>query len=284
MFFRPDRLWTGTVTTQHFGAAATALWVTEARSSAAALAAVRDTLTGAGIGATLALRGVYSAFPAEEAARMAVGLAAGAVRIGGFGYDEAREIAQMAPFAPDQRLRQTSLGASDPEQIAAHLFDEDPAPGDFRIRQHAYAVLDGARIFGLPEKLEASGLDHACLFGGDALKDFGHVAPWVVRLLPDHALTTAILERRETGAPAREPAGALLLKSPLSLRGLRGQLRRFTMLQDEQRNRRVHFRFYDPLVFLTMITNISDEVQSDFSRGITRFLCDRNGETALVQR
>ena len=33
---------------------------------------------------------------------------------------------------------------------------------------YVYAVLDAGRVFGLPEKLETSGLQHSCLYEDDA--------------------------------------------------------------------------------------------------------------------
>ena len=45
---------------------------------------------------------------------------------------------------------------------------------------HVYALLDAGRVFGLPDRLEASGLEHSCLYEDDAsLED---VAPWLVSL------------------------------------------------------------------------------------------------------
>lgn len=52
-----------------------------------------------------------------------------------------------------------------------------------------FALLDGALIEGLQERLEDSDLPHVCLFQGRALEDWGHVAPWLVELQPQHDLT-----------------------------------------------------------------------------------------------
>ncbi len=58
-----------------------------------------------------------------------------------------------------------------------------------------YAILDAAKITNLPELLEASPLEHRCLFKGsayDALKD---AAPWVVRLENGNSFTRNLFTR-----------------------------------------------------------------------------------------
>ena len=60
---------------------------------------------------------------------------------------------------------------------------------------HTYAVLDAAKAFGLPEMLEASGLDHACLFQGVAAADYRDAAPWLVRLEDGHRFTRGLFTR-----------------------------------------------------------------------------------------
>jgi len=52
-----------------------------------------------------------------------------------------------------------------------------------------YAILDAARVPNLPERLEASGLDHRCLFQGKAYDEMKDVAPWVVQLKEGNAFT-----------------------------------------------------------------------------------------------
>lgn len=63
----------------------------------------------------------------------------------------------------------------------------------------AYALLDAAMVPNLPELLETSGLEHQCLFVGDLKDELGAVAPWVVRLDPEAALTRHLFTRGEAG-------------------------------------------------------------------------------------
>lgn len=56
-----------------------------------------------------------------------------------------------------------------PDALAPVLFPSGPA--------QTYALLDAARIPGLPETLETSRLDHICLFRGDSFDQLKQVAP-----------------------------------------------------------------------------------------------------------
>ena len=82
-------------------------------------------------------------------------------------------------------LREPLLGQ--PEPTAAELAAEvDPA----KIPPlQAYAILDAARVSDLPELLDASGLEHRCLFKGDAYDELKDVAPWIVRIEAGNSFT-----------------------------------------------------------------------------------------------
>lgn len=74
-----------------------------------------------------------------------------------------------------------------PQPLVEPLFGQPPpdsgdiaaARGDVQRvpPMQTYVVLDAARITNLPEMLGVSGLEHACLFKGDALQILGAVAP-----------------------------------------------------------------------------------------------------------
>ncbi len=147
-----------------------------------------------------------------------------------------------------------------------------------------YALLDGALILGLPERLEASGLPYACLYEGEAVTEFADTAPYIVQLFPDASLTRALFSKYEKDGIQRglwaDEVG-IIVQSQASLRGLRSHFRRFTYLQDEQ-GKRVFFRFYAPVTLRTLIANMQPEDLADFGKGVTRFVCPGKPAGAFI--
>lgn len=92
----------------------------------------------------------------------------------------------------------------------------------------AYAVLDATHILGLPEMLDASGLEHRCLFLSDDDDTTPESAPWLERLEATANFTRNIF----TAGPApwhlwtSEPC--LILLSKLNLQDLWRHLRKFS--------------------------------------------------------
>ena len=58
-----------------------------------------------------------------------------------------------------------------------------------------YAILDGAQVPELPQRLQPSGLDHVCLYLGEIPDDLAQVAPYLVALKRDDRFTAWILEQ-----------------------------------------------------------------------------------------
>lgn len=107
-----------------------------------------------------------------------------------------------------------------------------------------YVVLDAARVPGLPEMLEASGLEHACLFQGKAAVELRDVAPWLVRLDERHRFTRGLFIRGKAPWEMWDREPGILLRSARSLHDLRRHLRKFTKVQDEE-GKWFYFRFWE---------------------------------------
>ncbi|RLJ41317.1 uncharacterized protein DUF4123 [Litoreibacter meonggei] len=181
------------------------------------------------------------------------------------------------PFAA-RTLEMSPLdGSTDdivPEEFTPFLFDD----------AGTYALLDGALIMGLPERLEASGLPFACLYDGDAAEEFADSAPYIVQLAPDATLTRALFSKFKKDGIQRgfwaDEAG-IIVQSPASLRALRRHFRRFTYLEGEH-GKRVFFRFYAPVTLRALIANMEPEDLADFGKGITRFVCPGKPAGAFI--
>lgn len=135
-----------------------------------------------------------------------------------------------------------------PDTLHASLFgplgDKTPA---------CFAILDAAKIHDLPELLIGSGLEHKCLFTGDALDELGHVAPWIVRLEDGNNFTRALFTQTDPPTPWTHWAkdAGIYLRSTASLEDLWAHFRKFTKvrvegLPDDHRGAWQYFRFYDP--------------------------------------
>lgn len=161
-----------------------------------------------------------------------------------------------------------------PPDLAPFLFDTNGT----------YALLDGALILGLPERLAASGLSYACLYEGDAAEEFADTAPYIVQLEQNAPLTRALFSRYPKDGIQRglwaDEAG-IIVQSPASLHALRRHFRRFIYLTDEH-GKRMFFRFYVPVSLRTLIAHMEPEDLADFGTGITRFLCPGKPAEAFI--
>ncbi|WP_179381730.1 DUF4123 domain-containing protein [Jannaschia marina] len=142
------------------------------------------------------------------------------------------------------------LGVAEPLSVPTALRDPlfgqpDIIAGRSVLPLHTYAVLDAARVPGLPEMLDGSGLDHACLFQGQAASELRDVAPWLVRLEESHGLTRALFTRGDGPNHLWDKEPGIFLRSQEALDAVRKHLRKFTKVRDED-GRWYYARFWEP--------------------------------------
>jgi hypothetical protein len=104
-----------------------------------------------------------------------------------------------------------------------------------------YAVLDGASVPGLLEKIQSAPEEWGCLYRGELEPDLAEVAPYLIKLRRESPLTDWILEEgwgRHWGIFAVTPVG---------LEALRRHLRHFLRVKAPD-GRLLYFRYYDPRV------------------------------------
>lgn len=275
--------WLASIALNHGGAQMSSLGVARIPQRLAAKSALRQLLQGRGLDGEIELLGSSLDIQMHDAEAMASALKPGEATIRGFGWDNPRDLTERA--APD--VNQPGLQGSPrpPGQIADLLFapaDRTDSKATCPAIDHVYAVLDAASVFGLPEILENSGLEHDCLYAGKAARDYGASAPWLVRLSPDHALTRWLLDSGSSKPLGWDAAPGLLIRSPLSLRGLRRQFRRFTMIHNSETQKRLYFRFYDPRVFRTVIIGARPDLVASFMQGIRMIACPDEQGLALI--
>lgn len=139
-----------------------------------------------------------------------------------------------------------------PDALAPVLFPSGPA--------QTYALLDAARIPGLPETLETSRLDHICLFRGDSFDQLKQVAPWLVRIEGSGKFTRNLFRASTKSWHLWGKDAGIFLRSPAGLQDVAAHLRRFTKVSDKA-GKWVFFRFWDPLVAQIYFGGMADHAE-----------------------
>ncbi|MDO5641267.1 MAG: DUF4123 domain-containing protein [Paracoccus sp. (in: a-proteobacteria)] len=63
-----------------------------------------------------------------------------------------------------------------------------------------FAVVDGAQLPNLAERLAAARLNHCSLLSGKAARDYGATGPWLVQLRSGNRFTRLLFTEREEGS------------------------------------------------------------------------------------
>lgn len=121
-----------------------------------------------------------------------------------------------------------------------------------------YAILDAAKVFGLADLLEVSGLACRCLFKGDSASQYRDVAPYLVELKEGNSFTTTLFtylpDRAENMTSVhmwhKEPG--IYVRSRASFDEIWKHFRKFTRIQDED-DKWYFFRFWEPDVLKTYL-------------------------------
>ncbi|WP_394196061.1 DUF4123 domain-containing protein [Litoreibacter albidus] len=121
---------------------------------------------------------------------------------------------------------------------------------------HTYAILDAAKLAGLGELLAASGLEHRCLFKGDAYDELKDVAPWIVRLEKCNGITRNLFTRSSAGSHLWDKESGIYLRSRGTLDEMWGHFRKFTKVKDED-GRWFYFRFWECKPAKEYFTNVA---------------------------
>jgi len=146
-----------------------------------------------------------------------------------------------------------------------------------------YAVLDGASIPLLRDKLYEHDPEYVCLYAGDLEPDMEEVAPYLVRLERDSPFCHWVLS---------EGWGnhwGVFVSTEEDLRTLRKHFRTFLLVQDPE-GKTLYFRYYDPRVLRVYLPTCNDDeaqavfgpvqwyvMESEEEGELIRFRPDREG-------
>ncbi|WP_394199182.1 DUF4123 domain-containing protein [Litoreibacter albidus] len=151
-------------------------------------------------------------------------------------------IMKVEPFTADSF---TETSGVVPPNLYPVLF---PETGE---RLQCYALMSSHTVPQLKEILEASGLEHECLFKASALDEYGDIAPWLVALEPEASLTKSLFTTSNGIATPWQlwsASAAIFLVSSNSLPDLARHFRRFIRLPDEE-GAFFYIRFWMPEVW-----------------------------------
>ena len=154
-----------------------------------------------------------------------------------------------------------------------------PAPA-----QYAYAILDVAKVVNLPELLERSGLQHRCLFKGEALNAMSAAAPWIVRLEETSAFTRNLFTRSDMSWHLWDTEPGIFLRSNSSLDDLWRHFRKFTRVQDEA-GKWYYSRFWEPRWARIMLRDMASPDVDRFLSGISCVVAlGSDGRAVIISR
>jgi len=133
---------------------------------------------------------------------------------------------------------------------------------------NTYAILDAAKVVNFVEMLEASGLEHRCLFKGEAAQEMRDVAPYVVRLKEDVDFTRNLFSKdpeQEVPWFMWDCEPGIYVRSRGSLDDMWKHFRKFTKVQDEN-GKWFYFRFWEGAFFTDAVRFETDFIHPLFSK------------------
>jgi len=153
------------------------------------------------------------------------------------------------------------------ESVGEHLFSDEDA--------NVFAVLDGASVPGLLDKLYGLAPNFCCLFKGDLTPDMAEVAPYLVQLEPGSEFTSWVI-----GQGWGNHWG-IFAATDLNLRATARHFRKFLIVYDVS-GRPLRFRYYDPRVLRAYLPTCNAEELATVFGPVASFLLEGAGlETAL---
>jgi hypothetical protein len=153
------------------------------------------------------------------------------------------------------------------EALSRQLFSEEAA--------NVYAILDGASVDELLDKLFTLEPEYECLYRGELEEDMAEVAPYLVCLKPDAEFTAWLLEH------GWGKNWGIYVVSDADMRAMRRHFRTFLIVYDPD-GKPLYFRYYDPRVLRLYLPTCNDaELETIFGPVTSYLLEDEDPQTLL---
>lgn len=153
------------------------------------------------------------------------------------------------------------------EVLKKQLFDQGGS---------VFAVLDGASVPELLDRLYEHRPEYECLYRGDLKPDMAEVAPYLVRLEPDVPFSDWVLQQgwgRHWG---------IFAISAADLHALRQHFRRFLIVHDPK-GKPLYFRYYDPRVLRMYLPTCNGEQLAELFGPVASYLAEGDAPETLIR-
>ncbi|RJE82360.1 DUF4123 domain-containing protein [Paracoccus onubensis] len=154
-------------------------------------------------------------------------------------------------------LHEIIFAHSNPTKTEIAVADRNP---NATLSMFTYAILDGAKVAGLPEFLEGSGLEHRCLFKGEAYAELKDVAPWIVRLEDGNDFVRRLFTGSEGMNGLWENEPGIFVRSCRKLDEMWKHFRRFVRIRDDK-SQWFYFRFWEPRVMSRYLVEVATDIE-----------------------
>ncbi|MEO1379574.1 MAG: DUF4123 domain-containing protein, partial [Pseudomonadota bacterium] len=181
-----------------------------------------------------------------------------------FGRKPVIEIDVLEGVEPLDAQFGVTLPRTVPVTLQEPLFGQPADSGQDPDVLYTYAVLDAAKILGLPELLENTDLDHDCLFQGTAAEELRHAAPWIVKLEENNRFTRALFTKGSGPRDLWDSDPGIFCRSKHTLDDVRKHLRKFTKVRDGH-GRWLYFRFWEGVPLRAYLDTVSLEHPASLS-------------------
>lgn len=141
-----------------------------------------------------------------------------------------------------------------------------------------YAILDGASIPDLPQRLYETNTPNYCLLRGDLPPDLVHAAPYVAVMFPGSAFSEWVLQE----SPGKH--WGIFAHCRFSIKEMRRHCRGLVNVVDEK-GEPLMFRYYDPRVLRKFLATCTPaEIATFFGRIETIFAENADGSAMTAFR
>jgi len=154
------------------------------------------------------------------------------------------------------------------ESVSQHLFREPDV--------NVFAVLDGASVAGLLDKLYGLSPNFCCLFRGELNPDMAEVAPYLVQLEADTEFTRWVISQGWGNH------WGIFAASDADLRRMRSHFRTFLIVYDET-GRPLRFRYYDPRVLRLYLPTCNAQELATVFGPVASFVVEAAGSDTLLR-
>jgi len=141
-----------------------------------------------------------------------------------------------------------------------------------------YVILDGARNKKIHPMLRESNARFSCLYDGKLNYELTVAAPYIVRLEQNADFTHELIQQ----AWGNSWGIFAITHKPATLIGVRRNCKKIAFVRDEETQKKMLFRYYDPRVLREFLPTFTGESLQQLFGPITAYAMESNDATQLI--